>query len=513
MGASTPSHDKVDDGESLGGDPSPPLNPLANPPSQWREIFQRIKLFQWWVRYNVGIAEEAILKDKIIELGISMGLQDRWLKRILRHAVSEFSKKGLGADYYGYHNIVHELEATYFTMLAARGQKDRHKFTDDDIKYLFIAALFHDFDPLKQFDKPNEDSVEWFIRNDARVRRFIDDVGVNLALVIALIHRTAYPYKREIKEHASRRMNELFTRAGIPEDDMATRKRYEELGWFLSVSERMAGYALNDFSRSKELARRNAHALGWHPSLINEESVKYFSVFKEEKEMVERVLEGVPEENKKMFWDNVEAFREAWDEELIVRRAIDRKEVKLEFVMEEAGPELDPHVKESVVNLYRELPVPIRVDEEKFRRSLSSSDTILVTLRINDRLGKIVGYAKGGSLENYSLRRGTHDENMGKKNTSYLESISVRPGYWGGTGGHLLRLKFLAEAKRRGYRYVTAYVHRNVITHRIKNGERIEIVQKYDPDRLDYYRQDVSKFVEETLRSTVTADIPESKHE
>lgn len=497
--------DKIDNGENH----SSPVNPLANPLPWWYEIYKRIKLFPWWFRYNIGIAEEAVLKDKIIQLGSSMGLQDKWLKRIVRHAVSEFSKKGLGSDYYGYHNIDHELEAAYFTLLAASGQKEKNKFNDQDIKYLFVAALFHDYDPLKEFDKPNEDAVEWFIRNDEKIKKFIEDVDIKIDIVIALIHRTAYPFKGEIAEHARQRMQELFTRAGIPEDDIERRRHYEDLGWFLSVSERMAGYALGNFEHSKELARRNAHALGWHPSLINEESVKYFSVFKDEKGMVDRVLEGIPEEYRKEFSNNVEAFKEAWEEEMSVRNSINKHELKLVSVVEKVDNELDPHVKEAVMDLYRKLPVPIRIDEEKFRNSLSDKDTILITLRINEEYGKIIGYAKGGPLEHYKLRRGTHEENRGKKNTAYLESISIMPGYWGGTGGHILRLQFLAEAKRRGYQYASAYVHRNVIMHRISNGESIEIVQKYDPDRLDYYRQDLTKLAKDFLPSSMTASVSE----
>lgn len=478
---------------------SPPVNPLAKPLPWWYQLSKRVELFPWWLRYVLGIAEQAVLKDRIIELGTNMGLQDKWLRRIIRHAISEFSKNGLGTDYYGYHNIDHELEAAYFTLLAANGQEQRgdSKFGQEDIKYLFVAALFHDYDPSKEFDKPNEDSVERFIRNDDKIKKFIDDVGINMDIVIAIIHRTAYPFKGEIAEHAKKRMQELFTRARIPEDDTDARKHYEDLGWFLSVAERIAGYALGDFTQSKELARRNAHALGWHPSLINEESVKYFSVFKEEKEMVERVLAGIQEEYKKTFWDNVEAFKEAWEEEIGVRRSINKKELRLVSRVEKIGSELEPHVREAVLNLHRELPVPIRINEEKFRRSLSDRGTILITLRINEEHGKIVGYAKGGPLETYKLRRGTRDENMGKKNTMYLESISIKPGYWGGRGGHLLRLQFLSEAKKRGYRYVSAYVHRNVIMHRINDGESIQIVQKYDPDRLDYYRQDLSKSLSE----------------
>ena len=156
-----------------------------------------------------------------------------------------------------------------------------------------------------------------------------------------------------------------------------------------------------------------------------------------------------------------------------------------------------------------------------FISSLSNPDTILITLRIkrekrlyqnNNPPNKekdairdiditkednsyeneaIVGYVKGGSLEKYNLRRGTFDENYGKKNTVYMEWICIKPGYWGSTGGHLLRMNFLQEAKKRGYNFITGYVHRNVIMKRIDKGEIIEVVQKYDPDKLDYYRIDL----------------------
>jgi hypothetical protein len=98
------------------------LHSVANPLAQsisWKYGFQkRLKLFPWWLRYNIGIAEEAVLKDKIIQLGTDIGLQNKWISRVVRNAVSEFSKKGLGSDYYGYHNINHEIEYAYFNLLA-----------------------------------------------------------------------------------------------------------------------------------------------------------------------------------------------------------------------------------------------------------------------------------------------------------------------------------------------------------------------------------------------------------
>jgi hypothetical protein len=275
-------------GNQLHGDSQdylkPTVNPLAEPLPWWFAYSKRLTLFPWWLRYNIGAARQSNLKDKTVKLATSMGLQDRWVQRIIRHAVSEFSKKGLGSDYYGYHNIDHGLEVTYFTLLVTNGiiqedqqinkSKNEISFSYDDIKYLFVAALFHDYDPLKKFDKPHEDAVEWYIRNDTTIRKFIYDIGIDINIVIALIHRTAYPFKDKIAEYAIARMQELFTAAGISKDDTVTRQHYIDLGWFLSVSDRIAGYALGDIERGKELARRNAHALGWHPSMINERSVK-----------------------------------------------------------------------------------------------------------------------------------------------------------------------------------------------------------------------------------------------
>src|SRR5262245_33115510 len=189
------------------------FNPLTEPLPWWYQSYKRMSLFLWWLRYNIGVVREATLKDKIIAIATELGLQDKWISSVIRHAVSEFSKKGLGPDYYGYHNIDHGLEVTYFTLLAMNredGQRVAYdNFSQEDIKYLVDAAIFHDYDPLKKFDKPHEDAVEWFIRNDNKIKRFIDDIGININVLIALIHRTAYPFKGKIAEHAKTRMKEL----------------------------------------------------------------------------------------------------------------------------------------------------------------------------------------------------------------------------------------------------------------------------------------------------------------
>jgi hypothetical protein len=484
---------------------SNPANPLSKPLPASGELFKRVELAGWWLKFHRGLTYEAVLRDKIVRLGTEVGFQDRWLKRILRHAISEFSKKGLGPDYYGYHNIDHELEAAYFTLVAATGPRpDHHIFTQKDIMYLFVAALFHDYDPLKRFDKPHEDAVENIVRSDRKIVRFIEEVGLNIDIVLALIHRTAYPFRGEIAEHAKERMKELFDAAGLAPDDIAARTRYANMGWFLSVAERIAGYALGDFQHAMDLARKNAHALGWHPSVINERSVQYFSSLQDEKEMFDSVMMGVPEWYRRTFYSNEEGFRKAWLEEQELR-SMKSKSLRMIAVVEgnhsAEAKDLDEEVKNSVIQIHREQALPIRVEENEFRRTMSEPDTILVTLRILREDGgvRVVGYAKGYPLEKSRLRRGTTDENFGRYNTAYLEGMGVMKGFWGSSGGHLLRLKFLSEASKRGYKFVTGYAHRDVILQRAKKGESMNIVQRYDPDMLDYYRADLTDSLYQTI--------------
>ena len=471
-------------------------NPLAESTYEWYQFHKKLHLLRWWIKYKLGQTDEAILKNRIIQVGNSLGISTKWLDKTMEHAITEFSVNGLGIDYYGYHNIKHELEATYFTLLAVFGQKNNNRndiFDLMDVKYLFTSALYHDFDPLKRFEKPNEDAVESYIRNDKKIKESIDEAGLDIDIVIAIIHRTAYPFQDEIAEHAIARMNQLFTDAGITNNDTKKRKHYEDLGWFLSVSERVAGYALDGFEHALELARRNAHGLGWHPSRINKESVKFFSLLNKEKEMLDFVLEGISEKYKENFQNNIDKFKELFLKEIEIRNAVRKREINLLFVSEDEN--INQITLNEILSLYKELNNPIEINnEKKFARSTKHSKTILVTLRLNEINGPVIGFAKGGPLEYYKLRRGTVEENFGQKNTIFLERINIKTGYWGESGGHNLRMKFLTEAKRNGYKYVTGYVHRDVLIRRLNNGEPIKIIQKYDPDKLDYYRLSLDNF-------------------
>ncbi|MGA7978015.1 MAG: GNAT family N-acetyltransferase, partial [Nitrososphaeraceae archaeon] len=188
-----------------------------------------------------------------------------------------------------------------------------------------------------------------------------------------------------------------------------------------------------------------------------------------------------------------------------IRSLIRKGKITLESLLEHVG-DLEAYVRKAVLAIYKELFVPIRMNKEReFIESISCKETILVSLRVKEDYKRIVGYVKGGPLESYTLRQGTLDENYGRDNSVFMEWISIRPGYWGQGGGHLLRMEFLNEAKKRGYNFATSYVHRNVIVRRIDAGERLVLVQKYDPDKLDYYRTDLhgSSFIIGTADRTL----------
>ena len=494
-----------------------PVKPLP----WWYEHYKRVRLFPWWTRYNFGIAKEASYKDKILKLAKNMDFEIKATSRIIRHAVSEFSKYGLGSDYPGYHTINHNLEVAYISLLSAVNQKLENKIEKEDIKNLFVAALFHDFDPRKEFEKPNEDNIELFIRNDQKLARLIDSFEIDLNIVIALIHRTTYPFIGTQKEHALKRIHELLSLSGIDNDDVSTRQHYEKLGLFLSICDRIAGYCLGDFTYAKELARRNARGIGWHSQVINEKSVEYFTALKQrdDKDTFDRVIQSLPVAFRKNFFDNVEGFREAWEKELEIKASLRKNELNFVTVVEnimDDGNKMNEDMFDTIMRIRQEYCSRTNTHDREFRKSLYDPSTILITLRINSKEGDIVGYVKGGPLEKHkpkhgrydesvgkmdtvhmeSLRRGTYDENIGKTNSVFMEWIAIETGYMGEKGGHMLRSEFLKEARRRNYAYVTSYSQRELIFHRKTKGEPIEIVQQYDAAMIDYYRIDLSQLIE-----------------
>ncbi|MFB5632255.1 MAG: HD domain-containing protein [Nitrosopumilus sp.] len=430
-------------------------------------------------------ANTQVMRNNILDLLIENGLEADCYVEMLDYTIDLFESRGLGRDYYGYHNINHELEVTYFSLLVSKQEKI--KFTHEDIKYLYVAALFHDFDPEKSVDKPHEQSVLKFISTDRKLSQLIKTANIDLEIIKVLILRTTYPWMGELKKNAEEQIKQCFHNSELTRNNTEYQKHIMDIGWYLTVVDRVSGYALGDFSKAMEMAKMNAHALAWRPSLIVRSAVAYFEeLLNKETEMVKPVLKVLSNEMRKNFFDTVLSFMRIRQQEITIQADCAYKNLRLVPTIECMATRNDPNFINSLHDILLELPRPLQFTDN-FEKSVKDPDTIITTLRLNGKNGEIVGYAKGGSLENYNLREEIRDENYGLGNTVFLEPIAVKMGYWGLKGGSEMRHMFVMQAHSKKFKYLTSFALRDVINARIEK-EQAEFVAQFDPERWDYYR-------------------------
>ena len=255
------------------------------------------------------------MRNEILNLMVQNGLEDDCYVEMLDYTIDLFESQGLGTEYYGYHNINHELEVTFVSLLAAK--QERVKITPEDFKYLYVSALFHDFDPQKNVDKPHEESVLKFISMDKKLRELISQAGLYLEIIKVLILRTTYPWSGELRKNAEDQINQCFQNSEKTRNDQQYQQHILNIGEYLSVVDRVSGYALGDFSKAMEMAKMNAHALAWRPSLIVRSSVAYFEeLLNKETDMAKAVLKVLPKEMRKNFFDTVLSFMKIRQQEI-----------------------------------------------------------------------------------------------------------------------------------------------------------------------------------------------------
>ena len=427
-----------------------------------------------------------MIRDKIIgELG-QKKLKDDCYVEMLDYTIDLFESQGLGADYYGYHNINHELEVTYVSLLAA--SQAHTLFTNEDIKHLYVAALFHDFDPQKNADKPHEESVIKFVSMDQKLRYLIDKADIDLNLIYILILRTSYPWSGDVKNAAEIKIKEWFNRSDLTRNNLPYQQHIMQMGQYLSVVDRVSGYVTGGFTKSMEIAKMNAHALAWRPSLIIRSAVVYFEeLLNKEQFMTKAILTALPHGMQKNFFDTVLSFMKIREQEITIQANCFYNDLKLVPVIESASVRNDPDFIKTLYGIFLELPTPLQFEKENFEQSVRDSRIILNTLRLNNKDGEVVGFAKGGPLENYKLREEIQDENYGLGNTIFLEPLALKMGYWGLKGGSEMRHMFILQSNAAKYKYLTSFALRDVIRARI-NKENAEFVKLFDPERWDYYR-------------------------
>ena len=426
------------------------------------------------------------MRKEILSLMIKDGLEDDCYLEMLDYTIDLFESQGLGTEYYGYHNINHELEVTYVSLLAINQEKIQ--LTEEDKKYLYVAALFHDFDPQKNVDKPHEESVLKFISTDKKLQKLLTSSKIDLEIIKVLILRTTYPWSGEIRKNAEIEIEKCFERSEITKNKPEDQKHIMELGWYLSVVDRISGYALGDFTKAMEMAKMNAHALAWRPSIIVRTSVAYFEeLLNKETSMLKAILKELPKEMRKNFFNTVLSFMRIREQEVSIQADYLYENLKLIPTIENQSVQEDEEFAQTLYNIFLELPKPLQFGKENFKESIKNPKTIINTLRLNNNKGEIVGFAKGGPLETYQLREEIRDENYGLKNTVFLEPLALKMGYWGLRGGSEMRHMFVMQAHSMKYKYMTSFALRDVIRARI-DKEEAEFVQVFDPERWDYYR-------------------------
>ena len=426
------------------------------------------------------------MRNEILSLMSQHGLEDDCYVEMLDYTIDLFESRGLGTEYYGYHNINHELETTYVSLLAINQEKIQ--FTEEDKKYLYVAALFHDFDPQKNVDKPHEKSVLEFILRDKKLRQFMTDAKIDLEIIKVLILRTTYPWSGDVRKEAEKEIKKCFETSELTKNDQQLQQHIMEIGWYLSVVDRIGGYALGDFTKAMEMAKMNAHALAWRPSIIVRTAVAFFEeILNKETVMSKEILKALPKEMRKNFFDTVLSFMRIRQQEVTIQADYAYENLKLIPTIENQKQQADPEFIQTLFDIFLELPKPLQFGKENFKESIMEPETIINTLRLNNSNGEIVGFSKGGPLEKYQLREEIRDENYGLKNTIFLEPLALKMGYWGLRGGSEMRHMFIMQAHSMKYKYMTSFALRDVIKARI-DKEDAEFVALFDPERWDYYR-------------------------
>ena len=427
------------------------------------------------------------LRNEILNLLSSVQLATNENVKLLEYTINLFKKNGLGSDYYGYHNIDHELEVTYVVLMSSIKSYHENKLSLDDVRYLFAAALLHDFDPAKSTDRPHEKNVIDFINKDDTVQKLLSDTNIDLDLIRALILRTVYPWIGEVRNSAEKMILEYLISSSITKDNKEKQNHFMTLGHFLSVSDRVGGYALGNFSKALDMAKMNAHASGWHSTLIARRAVSFFEdMLNNESSMCEMVLNGLSKYLRKNFLDNILGFMKLRQEEIQIYNKLTYEGLRLIPTIEKN--KTDEEFIKILLEIYKELPKPLQFSREDFVQSIHDSDTILNTLRIGNAKGQIIGFGKGGSLEKYDFELDIEDQNYGKKNTVFFEPVAIKNGYWGFHGGREIRQLFMMQVQSMNFKYMTSFAMRDVINYRIKRERNIEFVKKFNPERWDYYR-------------------------
>ena len=179
-------------------------------------------------------ANSPSLRNGIFDLLSSVKLATDANVKLLDYTIQLFKNNGLFSDYYGYHNVDHELEVTYVTLLSGIHALEDNYISRNDLNYLYASALLHDFDPDKSIDKPHEKNVIQFISKDKTIQKLLADANLDQNLICAIISRTVYPWTGDVITRTEKFIQNYFSNSEI-KDNKERQKHFRDLGHFLRV--------------------------------------------------------------------------------------------------------------------------------------------------------------------------------------------------------------------------------------------------------------------------------------
>ena len=168
----------------------------------------------YMAKSSSAISNTEYLRGKILELAEKNRFVEPHYKTILDYTINNLQSSGLGEEYYGYHNIDHLLEVPFCALLVG-GSNKIPNLSQDDLKYLFVSAIFHDFEPDKSIDKPNEENVLRNLQIDSILKELMLNAGVDFEIIKVLIHRTTYPWTGQLKQNAEIAIKKCFDSSEI----------------------------------------------------------------------------------------------------------------------------------------------------------------------------------------------------------------------------------------------------------------------------------------------------------
>ena len=125
--------------------------------------------------------------------------------------------------------------------------------------------------------------------------------------------------------------------------------------------------------------------------MIVRSAVAYFEeLLNKETDMVKPVLKILSNEMRKNFFDTVLSFMRIRQQEITIQADCAYKNLRLVPTIECMATRNDPNFIDSLHDILLELPRPLQF-LDNFEKSVKDPDTIITTLRLNDKNGEIVG--------------------------------------------------------------------------------------------------------------------------